>query len=609
MGRSMLENETNSSASMQAGRDRRDPGQSRERKSGLVVAVNGSRATVAARMADLVSDAEQFWSVGELVSIYAKKSRLVCLVQEMVAQDRVWDPSLNHFVHANVELLGEVIDVDGRPTFRRGVSSYPALGSVVNRIRQSDLAAIYDLGDRKACVIGNLVQAQIPAAVDIDAMLRRHFAIVGTTGVGKSTSIGILLRAAIKERPNLRVVILDPHNEYSTVFRQESATVEASRFELPFWLFQFEEFLEVVYRGTPAPLEESDCLREAIADAREQFSGGERAAVAKWNNRSEEGGAETPRPYRLADVMARIDVEIGRLEPRFPRGSLRNLKHRLEAISNDHNFRFMFGKAAVDARMDFVTRSLFRLHDRQKPVTILRMAGIPADVVNASVSVLSRLAFDLCALHRGRQEVLVVCEEAHRYVPADHSLGFHPTRRAVARIAKEGRKYGCYLGIVTQRPAELDPTILSQCSTVFAMRLSNASDQQIMRSAIPDNAAGALEFISALNNREAIAFGEAVATAMRMVFALQDESHLPRMSADWVEQAAPDEPPTAGPPAAPEVRCDARGEPKADLRTSPMNRFQEPITAPAFGGWRAERRFGEPPPATRDWPSNERLRR
>ena len=602
-----MEHVTISKDAASLGSDRRDPGQGRERKSGLVVAVNGSRATVAARMADLISDAEQFWSVGELVSIYGKNSRIVCLVQEMVAQDRVWDPQLNHYVHANVELLGEVIDVDGRPVFRRGVASYPALGSVVNRIRQSDLAAIYDLGDRKASIIGNLVQAQIPAAVDIDAMLRRHFAIVGTTGVGKSTSIGILLRAAIAERPNLRIVILDPHNEYSSVFRKESATVDASRFELPFWLFQFEEFLEVIYRGTPAPLDESDFLREAIADARELFCGAERGGIAKWNNRSEEGGADTPRPYRLADVLAAIDAEIGRLEPRYPRASLRNLKHRLEALANDQNFRFMFGKAAVDSRMDFVTRSLFRLHDVGKPVTILRMAGIPADVVNASVSVLSRLAFDLCVLNRGRQEVLVVCEEAHRYVPADHTLGFNPTRRAVARIAKEGRKYGCYLGIVTQRPAELDPTILSQCSTVFAMRLSNASDQQIMRSAIPDNAAGALEFISALNNREAIAFGEAVATAMRMTFTLQDESMLPRMSSEWEEQAAAPEEPAAAAPIS--LAIEPRPAPKLDPKPNSFSRFQEPIAAPAYGGWRTDKPAGDSPLATRDWPSSERLRR
>ncbi|MFV0279506.1 MAG: ATP-binding protein [Rhodoblastus sp.] len=616
----MFEREAFSQEITQTDAERRGQGQKRERRSGLVVAVNGSRATVAARMADVISEGDHFWSVGELVSIYGKRSRVVGLVQEMVAQDRIWDPSLNNYVHANIEILGEVTDVAGRPVFRRGVSSYPSLGSAVDCIRQADLAAIYDLGDRKASVIGTLVQADIPAAVDIDAMLRRHFAIVGTTGVGKSTSIGILLRTAIKERPNMRVVILDPHNEYSTVFQDEAATIEASCFELPFWLFQFEEFLEVVYRGAPAAQDETEFLREAVSEARERFSSQDRSSLVKWHGRSEEGGAETPRPYRLVDIFTRIEAEIGRLEPRYSRVALRNLKHRLEAISNDQNFRFMFGKAAVDGRMDFVTRSLFRLQDVARPVTILRMAGIPSDVVNASVSVLTRLAFDLCVQHRGRQEMLVVCEEAHRYVPAELSLGFVPTRRSIARIAKEGRKYGCYLGIVTQRPAELDPTILSQCSTIFAMRLSNAADQQIMRSAIPDNAAGALEFISALNNREAIAFGEAAATAMRMVFATQDEAHLPRMTlepgelvAGITEIAAESLEPVDEPQGQPvwsrekAVSTPAAIVASAEPRNNPFERFQEPISAPSFGGWStAKRTEGF---AARERLLNDRLKR
>ena len=109
----------------------------------------------------------------------------------------------------------------------------------------------------------------------------------------------------------MRIVILDPHNEYSSVFRRESSTVEANRFELPFWLFQFEEFLEVVYRGTPAPLEESDFLREAIADAREGFSGAERGGgLAKWNNRSEEGGADAPRPDRQRQTVAQAQLLV-----------------------------------------------------------------------------------------------------------------------------------------------------------------------------------------------------------------------------------------------------------------------------------------------------------
>jgi DNA helicase HerA-like ATPase len=567
--------------------ERREAGQEKERKSAVVVAVNGVRATVATRLSDL-GDSGQIWSIGDLVAIYGRKGRVICLVQDMAAADKRWEPGVENFVTANVEILGEVTDVDGKPVFRRGVSNYPALGSPVSRIRQRDFAAIYDLGARKATTIGELVQAQIPAAIDAEAMLRRHFAVVGTTGVGKSTSVAILLRAALKERPNMRVVVLDPHNEYSNAFRAEAATVEARRFELPFWLFNFEEFLEVVYRGASAPIDEADFLREAIDFARDAYHGGAASAsLVKKTYRAEDVAADAPRPYRLTDVVNYIDAEIGKLEPRYTRFALRNLKTRLEATNRDPSFRFMFGKAAVEAQPGFVSRGLFRLHDTQKPVTILRMAGIPSDVVNASVSVLARLAFDLCASNRGRQEILLVCEEAHRYVPSDIGLGFGPTRRAIARIAKEGRKYGCYLGIVTQRPAELDPTILSQCSTVFAMRLSNAADQAIMRSAIPDNAGGALEFISALNNRECIAFGEAVATAMRLVFAEQEEALLPRMSLDWEEMSQ-----TSPEPSAPGAVDRAPDAPT------------EAIAAPQFGMRVAPK---DPASPTRDWPSSERV--
>ncbi len=121
----------------------------------------------------------------------------------------------------------------------------------------------------------------------------------------------------------------------------------------------------------------------------------------------------------------------------------------------------------------------------------------------------------------------MLCEEAHRYVPQDLKLGFAPTRQAIARIAKEGRKYGCYIGVVTQRPGELDPTILSQCSTVFAMRLANDRDQEIIRSALSDSSASQISFLSAIGNREAIAFGEGVATPMRMQFTYQERSALP----------------------------------------------------------------------------------
>jgi DNA helicase HerA-like ATPase len=152
------------------------------------------------------------------------------------------------------------------------------------------------------------------------------------------------------------------------------------------------------------------------------------------------------------------------------------------------------------------------------PVTIVKLAGLPNEVVNSVVSVLARMAFELALWSDDTYEIMLLCEEAHRYIPADAAQGFQPTRQAIGRIAKEGRKYGSSLGVITQRPSELDPTVLSQCSTMFAMRLSNERDKAIISSAVGVASEGTIGFLSSIADREAIAFGEAIATPMRMKF-------------------------------------------------------------------------------------------
>src|ERR1022692_2154577 len=153
-----------------------------------------------------------------------------------------------------------------------------------------------------------------------------------------------------------------------------------------------------------------------------------------------------------------------------------------------------------------------------RPMTIMQLAGLPAEVVDAVVSVLCRMAFDFGMWSDTASPMLIVCEEAHRYAAVDRSIGFGPTRRAISRIAKEGRKCGVFLGLVTQRPAELDPTIISQCSTLFAMRMSNDRDQGLLRSAVSDSAANLFAFVPALGTREALAFGAGVPLPTRLTF-------------------------------------------------------------------------------------------
>jgi hypothetical protein len=190
----------------------------------------------------------------------------------------------------------------------------------------------------------------------------------------------------------------------------------------------------------------------------------------------------------------------------------------------------MFGSLTVYDGMAQILGRIFRVPVNTKPITILELTGLPTEIVNVVVSVLCRMTFDFALWSEGQVPVTLVCEEAHRYVPNNPTLGFEPCRRAIAKIAKEGRKYGASLCIVTQRPAEIDPTILSQCNTVFALRMSNDRDQQIVQSAVSDTGSGMLEFLPSLGQREAIAFGDGVALPVRIKFDELPKAVLPRSS-------------------------------------------------------------------------------
>lgn len=536
--------------------DRRDPAQPADRALGRVIACSGSRATI---VASAVAGPQDGCAIGRLLSINLGGSRIVGLVYEMRALKPGWDEAGPNAVAVEVELLGEVIDGEnGAARFDSGITSYPPIGALAHRIRSQDLERIHDLGERKGVVLGSLTQdASVAASVDIERLLSRHFAVLGTTGVGKSSAVALILRKAIAAKPNLRVLILDPHNEYAHAFPDNSARIDASTLDLPFWLFRFEEFADIVFRGRPPLEDEAEILREVIAVARSRYRVVSAHDMARDLGSSvlkrpldpgarkpgeSSGAAELAAPYRLADLFAAIDELIGLHEPRYPRTTVRALRVRLETLHTDPRYGFLFAHANSMETIAPVISQIFRVPHRGRPVTVFQLAGLPSEVVNAVASSLARLAFDLAMASRGSYEVLLLCEEAHRYVPQDQALGFAPTRQAISRIAKEGRKYGAYLGIVTQRPGELDPTILSQCSTVFAMRLGNERDQEIIRAAIADASASTIAFLSSIGNREAIAFGEAVATTMRMRFLEQRPEELPAMAGRLPPQAEQREP-------------------------------------------------------------------
>ena len=241
---------------------------------------------------------------------------------------------------------------------------------------------------------------------------------------------------------------------------------------------------------------------------------------------------DTPVPYRLMDMISLIDERMGKLENRSSRIIYSKLLSRIETVRNDPRYAFMFENANVGGdTMAEVISHLFRMPANGRPMTVMQLAGFPVEVVDSVVSVVCRMAFDFGLWSDGASPLLFVCEEAHRYAASDRNIGFGPTRKAISRIAKEGRKYGVFLGLVTQRPAELDPTIISQCSTLFTMRLANDRDQALLRSAVSDAAANLLSFVPSLGTREVLAFGEGVALPTRLRFKELPPHQLPRSEA------------------------------------------------------------------------------
>jgi DNA helicase HerA-like ATPase len=503
---------------------------------GRVAGVNGSQATV-----ELMARAPggENSTVGKFMALTIGKAVIIGLITEVGEQSIAATGGGQTFRKvARLDLIGEIRNGEGGAArFQRGVTEYPNIGDGALMLTEAELRLVYGSADADRAHIGNLQQnSNIHVHIDIDHLVSRHFAILGATGVGKSSGVTIILQKILDTRPNLRIFLVDPHNEYSRCFGDKAQVLTPRNLRLPFWLFNFEETVDAFFGGRPGVDEEIEILSEVIPLAKAAYLqyrvSNERLITKKRDPRDTGFTADTPVPYRIEDLINLLDERMGKLENRNSRMVYHKLIGRIQTFRNHPRYAFMFENANIGGdTMAEILSHLFRLPPEGKPMTIMQLAGFPAEVVDSVVSVLCRMAFDFGLWSDGVAPLLFVCEEAHRYAPADKNIGFGPTRRALSRIAKEGRKYGVFLGLVTQRPAEIDPTIISQCSTLFVMRLSNDRDQALIRSAVSDAAANLLSFIPSLGTREVFTFGSGVALPTRMRFQELAEAKRPNSEA------------------------------------------------------------------------------
>ena len=498
-------------------------------KIGRVISVHGCSAQIELLSGPTPPRAE----IGALAKIRTRTAEVMAIISAL----SVKPAGQGEQVMLDLVLVGEMrVEAHSR-RFHRGVAHFPCIGDEAFLAGAADIAGVYVQADMATLQVGTLYQdPSIQARLMADDLFAKHFAIVGTTGSGKSCALTNILRQALQAHRYAHVVILDLHGEYHRAFGQQAEVIGSNDLHLPFWLLNFQELRSVMTSRDDHYDAQSEILADAILVAKKRFLEMTTGRIRSRASDTASGTVDSPTPFRLSDLLAYIDEQLGKLERPYPTLAYRRLKARIETLTTDPRFSFMFGNANVEDTMVDVLACLFRVPNDGKPITVIELASVPEEILDVVVLLIARLTFDLAVWSDGGLPVLLVCEEAHRYIPADERKGFFPTREALSRIAKEGRKYAISLALLTQRPSELDSTVLSQCSTVVAMRLSTDVDQRVMRANVHDSTFGILEYLPLLADREAIILGRGAPMPMRIKFQDLPASCLPDKSMDRFTQ-------------------------------------------------------------------------
>lgn len=482
-----------------------------------------------------------------------------------------------------VELAGEALG----QSFERGLSQLPSINDSVHIVSEADLKRIYGSEGLDQIAIGTLSSSEsITVKLSLDALVTRHSAILGSTGSGKSTTVASLLRSIVRPdqkggAPASRILLLDLHGEYTHALadfsRVYSATPQPGELPLfvPYWALQAKDLLNFVAGGLNENQEIafSDKIQEMKASvlASANFPGLDPQSLT----------VDSPVPFSLKQCWYDlIDFEIRTLNgaqrdipaleqagdassltpPRYTPAALgsagpflnaqaKGIRRQLNLMRSrllDHRFDFILHPGPWEPALDgTVQLDLDKLLDdwvgHEKPVTILDLSGVPSSVLTTLVGSILRIVYEALYWSREKSEggvhrpLLVVMEEAHRYLSGAKEDA--SASEIVKRIAKEGRKYGIGAMVVSQRPAEVDETILSQCGTIMALRLSNPEDRTRVKGALPDNLGGLVDLLPVLRTGEAIVAGEAARLPVRCRVTLPAPEHRPKSSDPQVSEA------------------------------------------------------------------------
>lgn len=477
--------------------------------------------------------------IGSYVVIRQGAVQLIAMVTRMTEQEALAAPTIDTPGEPKARLpyakriarLTPIGSVNADGHFERGVGQYPTTGAEVHAIGSDDVGKMFEKFETYGFEVGALTtHPSIRISLHASNLFGRHFAILGQTGSGKSWSLASLVQKAVMEMPQAHIIILDLHGEYC--WKRDANTrhyafdettvrhVDATKLEIPYWLMTYAELCDLL-------IDETD------------FSAHNQVSVFKeilQGLRMEEGTKlglqrttlDTPVYFDLMQVREKIESanapvpakKAGEFKAGPLTGKFDNFLMRLDSKLGDNRYDFLLKPKTRNASdsLSGLLRDFVGLGDPKRAITVIDLSSVPFDVRPTVAAQIGRLAFEFNYWNPKFRDfpIVLMCEEAHVYIPRDTSAQFAGSRKSMERIAKEGRKYGVGLAIVSQRPHEISETVLAQCGTFVCLRITNPDDQGYVRKLVPESEGDLVSVLAGLGRGEALVLGEAVPLPTRL---------------------------------------------------------------------------------------------
>jgi len=557
-----------------------------QKANGEVIAVLPNKVKIKVDDLNAFKGAEQL-KVGSYIQIADNENseiKLIAIIESFLIEvnekgDR------KYLVDANP--LGTIED----GVFRRGGDSIALPPKEATKASIEDIKSIYASGSKESnyerfCFsrLAQSTKERIDIPVNGNKFFNKHFAIVGSTGSGKSHTTAKVLQNAIKEKKsdfiglnNSHIVIFDIHSEYISAF-PDANTININDLVLPYWLLNADELEELFLEsGDNNNYNQSSLLRNLITENKIVKNPTEKKVFfdsplkfdideilnCLQNLRKETRHSEDDLNIQFSSGAKNFESESLKIQDYFndifafasPRreskerghgiskgpycdGSIDKFVSRLNTKINSPRLRqFLFGEKSKEISFEDTLRQFLGYNYKPESrkcaksnITIIDLSGVPFEVLSITVSLISRLLFDYSYYYKKQvgdndMPLLLVYEEAHKYVPKSDLARFKSSRASIERIAKEGRKYGISLAIISQRPCELSETIFSQCNNFIAMRLTNPDDQNYVKRLLPDTLGSITDILPSLQAGEALLIGEA--TVMPSIVKIDRCEHEP----------------------------------------------------------------------------------